>query len=467
MQPVNNSSDYVKAPASAYNCISVNGFIDNYNNQPQNILNDYAYNCGSGNLKPDVIAPSLNNGTSVSTPYIAGMIALLYQFKPSLSNSPELTKAILMGSCHEKCSKLLVGSTVSNLNETMYAGLTERQGAGIPNLYRMISMVSQHSYGRGVLNSNNGFELKGHYIQPKYKSSNINISMAYLQKNVPTSNTSGVIDDCDLKAKNNGTTLFSSAQNSSTEMIYHQLTSNDVYEIRIHRYSGQSSEIRFAFAWSTDKERFNANVEEEGVYYLRNKKSSLYLAKNTNNNKCVQNDYYDDLNYLWVMDYISSTGKYFIKNGALTSYGLCLGSVNSGSSYYVVDNTSSTVNPITVQYNESDGTYTFMQVVGGITYALGIHENSDSTGAYANWYPYSSNNEWQKWYLETANFRIGDVDYNGTIDNNDVLKIQSFDAGLLTLDNIQKYLADTNKTDSVNLSDVVLILQIIAEEQAF
>lgn len=125
----NSSDDYILNPASSYNCISVNGY-SYYNpvtNENEELLNNYSYKNGDGCLKPDIIAPSLNNGTSTSAPYITGMIALLYQYKPSLMSHPETVKAILMASCHKKCSKLYIdNSNIKSLNETMIQGITDK-----------------------------------------------------------------------------------------------------------------------------------------------------------------------------------------------------------------------------------------------------------------------------------------------------------------------------------------------------
>ena len=87
----------------------------------------------------------------------------------------------------------------------------------------------------------------------------------------------------------------------------------------------------------------------------------------------------------------------------------------------------------------NDKSYTFKQTVGNTTYALGINANSTSAGAYATWSPYSDTNESQKWLLETANYRIGDVNTDGVINND-----------------------DANKSDSINLADALTILQMIA-----
>ena len=461
----NDSSSYVINPASSYNCIAVNGFVDYYNNQPQELLNDYSYNHGYGCYKPDVIGPSLNNGTSTATPYIAGMIALMYQYKPSLAQRPELTKAILLSSCHRKCNKLLSGSTITDLTETMEQGLTDRQGAGIPDMYRMIGIVSQHTYGNGVLNANNSYEREVNFLQPTYNSSKINISMAYLQTNVPSGSTSGMKDDYDIAVTNNNSTAYSEKGNSSTEMVYKSLTNDSNYKLEIYKCSGQSTSVRYGFAWSTDNERFFNNRGEEGVYFLKNYKSELYLSRNTSNNKAYQTSYGTSLNNIWILDSLnSSSSSYSLKNANLLSSGLGLGTTISNTNYYALEGSSASVGSISVTYDYTTGTYTFKRTVNGSTYALGINGQSTSSGAYANWFPYSANNASQKWYLETANYRSGDANYNGVMQENDNTIALQYLSGLTTLsNNLQAYLLDANKDNIINVSDAILIAQLIAE----
>lgn len=458
----NYNSSFILNPSSAYNCIAVNGFDDEYNGQPQEYLHNYLYNNGNGCLKPDVIGPSLQNGTSTSTPYIAGMIALMYEYKPCLSAFPELSKAILMASCHRKCSKVESNNTLVPLYETMQQGLTDRQGAGIPDLYKMISIVSQHTYGNGILNSSNSYERVVHFVQPTYNSESINVSMAYLQNNVPTGSGPGMIDDYNLSVTNDNTTNTSSNTNSSTEMVYSLLTSNDEYLLRIFKNSGQSSNIRYAYAWSTNNEHFDRSANDEGVYYLKNKKSAYYLTKNNYDNRCTQKSFSPSYKAIWVIDYVSSTNTYKVKNSYIKSYGLCLDTVINGNNYYAVDNSTTTVNPITVSRNDNDGTYSFKQTINGVTYALGVYLNSTSQNATVCWSPYSSYNESQRWYLEAANYRIGDVCFDSVINNSDVYAIQSYDAGLNSLNNLEMYLADVNKNDIVTIADAVALSQILA-----
>lgn len=460
----NDSSSYINSPSSAYNCIAVNGFIDTYNNQAQELVNNYSYNNGNGCLKPDVLGPSLNNGTSTATPYIAGMIALMYQYKPSLAAHPELTKAILLSSCHRKCDKLLSGSTVVDLSETMWQGITDRQGAGIPDMYRMISIVSQHTYGNGVLSSNNSYEREVNFIQPTYNSANINVSMAYLQTNVPSASTSGVKDDYDISITNNNSTSYSNKSNSSTEMIYKALTSSTNYKLRIYKYRGESESIRYGYAWSTDKERYFNNYGEEGVYLLKNYKSGLYLSRDTSTNQAFQTTYASSMNNIWILDSLTlNSSSYSLKNASVLSLGLGVGSSISSTNYYALEGSNASVNAITVTYDSKTGTYTFKQTINGSTYALGINGQSTSSGAYANWSPYSASNASQKWYIDAGNYRSGDTDCNGIMQENDRTLVLQYIVNTVSLtNNLQVYLADVNKDNVINISDAVFIAQIVA-----
>lgn len=461
----NTYSDYIMSPSTAYNCIAVNGFIDNYNGTSSNILNDYSYNNGDGCLKPDVVGPSLNNGTSTATPYIAGMIALMYQYKPSLAAFPELTKAILIGSCHQKCQKILLNGELSDHLEAMTSGLTNYQGAGIPNLYRMISIVSQHCYGNGSLSANNGYERDVHFVQPSNNSSYINVSMAYLQTNVPTDTASGVKDDCDLELKNNSITSRSSKATSSTEMIYKKMSSDSDYTMKIYKYSGKSTKIKYAYAWSTDTDIYYPSTEMDGMYLLQNYNSNMYLSLNTSNSKAYQDSFDNAVNSKWILSVSSATsGTYWAKNASTSGRGIGVGSAISNNNYYALDDSTSATSPITLQFNKDSGTYTLKRIVNGATYALGISNNSTASGAYANWQPYSANNKSQKWYLETINTRPGDINLDGNINNTDVTLLNKYLSGSVSLSgNMQKYMADVNRDGEINSLDAVLLQQILLE----
>lgn len=459
----NSYTNYIINPSSSYNCIAVNGFIDSCNGESVNVLNDYSYKHGSGCFKPDVVGPSLNNGTSTATPYIAGMIALMYQYKPSLSAFPEATKAILIGSCHEKCQKLLLNGTLTNHTELMTSGLTDYQGAGIPNLYRMICIVSQHCYGNGVLNANNSYERYVHFTQPKYDSSYINVSMAYLQTNVPTDTASGIKDDYNLELTNNGVTSKSNKSISSTEMIYKAMSPDSAYSMRIYKFSGQSSEVKYAYAWSTDADVYYPSTEMDGMYLLKNYNSGMYLSLNSSDYKAYQTSFDNIINLNWILDIDSvSNGTYWLENASTYNNGIGLGNAISNNNYYAVDGSSSATTAIILQFNKDSGTYTFKRTVNGSTYALGIASSSITSGAYANWQPYSVNNKSQKWYLETINTRPGDVNLDGIINNTDFIRLNQYLAGIIIFTgNLQQYNADINRDGIINSLDSTLLQQIL------
>lgn len=450
----NDNYGLIQNPASAYNCIAVNGFVDSYSGLA---VNDYSYDHGNGCFKPDVLGPSLNNGTSTATPYIAGMIALLYQYKPSLKVNPELTKAILLASCHKKCRYILYSGNTLGLEdytETIENGITDRQGAGIPDMYTMISIASQHTYGKGELTAENNFERKIKMVQPKYFSTKLNVSMAYLQTNV----SNGVVDNCDLSVTG---AQPSNLSNSSTEMVYCDLSDSPDYEIHIYKQSGNSPYIRYGYAWSTNNDRFVNSYKEEGVYYLKNYKSKCYLQRNVSNNRAYQSSINSNSsNRKWILDGSSYSYFYSIKNANILSNGLGKGSA-IGSNYYAIEGNSASVAPIIISYN-IDGTYTFKMTINGSIYALGIQNQSVSDNAYAVWTPYNLNDNSQKWYLETVNYRAGDVNYDGMLTATDSnLLLQYLGDNTVFTKNIQLFLADADKDNIIDISDVALLTQFI------
>lgn len=68
----------------------------------------------------------------------------------------------------------------------------------------------------------------------------------------------------------------------------------------------------------------------------------------------------------------------------------------------------------------------------------------------------------QKWYFERMNYRKGDVNADGYFNSADISSIQKYLAGYVSLDNVQKYLADANRNGNVNVNDVTKIQNILA-----
>lgn len=455
---------YILNPSSAYNCIAVNGFSHyNYadgNNTKENVLNCYSYKHGNGCLKPDVVADSLNRGTSTAAPFITGMIALLYQYKPNLKTHPEAVKAILLASCHEKCSKYDDGNNnILNSNETMEQGLTDRQGAGIPNMYRMISIVAQHSYGYGSLNSSNNYQREVQILQPKYGATNMNVSMAYLQTNVNAENTSNC-DDYDITLSNSAFSSKKSStnSNSSTEMIYTPLVSNNNYKLTIKKYRGTMENVRYGYAWSTDNTSFYPTRYEEGLYYIKNVKSGKYLTMNNNTMNATQSDFTGASSQCWVLNVDSRVLRYYLQSADGTEKNLEIGNLITGEYYKAIGSSDSTTMYL---FNNNDGTFSFERYTTN-GYRLGVYNNS-LNNADASWYKRDLSNLSQQWYLEPVGYKRGDVNMDGSITKSDAdlaLNIYSSLSTGSNVTNIKKYLADYDGDGTLTPSDASAILSL-------
>lgn len=60
----------------------------------------------------------------------------------------------------------------------------------------------------------------------------------------------------------------------------------------------------------------------------------------------------------------------------------------------------------------------------------------------------------QKWRLEKANYKLGDVNMDGYINNADVVYLQHYLVGDESLSDAQRYLADFNQDGSIDINDV-------------
>lgn len=458
----NPASDFVSNVASSFNCISVNGYVCKIPDTTisEEILNNYSYDSGDGCIKPDVISPSLNGGTSNAAPFICGIVALLYQYKPSLEAHPEVVKSILLASCHRKCLRLYIdANNIQNLTETMAQGLTDRQGAGIPDIYIMISIVARHSYGFGELNSGNNYNRKVNIIQPKYGATNINVSMAYLHTNVPV-NQPTYCDDYDISLSNANYNNPKESLNSvsSTEMIYANLSNDSKYELEIKKYTGSMTNVKYGYAWSTDNTVFYPYTGEEGIYFLKNVNSGKYLTMYDSILKAYQTDFSNTNSQIWILkkDLVSNNYRLISANG--NDKNLEIGDIILGSYHYAIGSNTSTA--MTLSIND-DGTTIFKRQNGSYLYGLGIYNNSSSSYSSASWYPLNSSNKSQQWYLEAVEYKKGDVNRDGILSYADaslVLTIYSHLAtGNDTSNNLDKYLADYNNDGYVDAVDASAI----------
>lgn len=137
-----NQEVKISVPALAYNVITV-GAIDNNSTSTttdDSFCNYSDYDNGDGCEKPDILAQGNilgKQGTSFSAPYVSGVVALMLELRPSLAVYPHIVKAILLASCHHKAS------STTTPTETMAHGITDKQGAGIVDVYRALVLPAE------------------------------------------------------------------------------------------------------------------------------------------------------------------------------------------------------------------------------------------------------------------------------------------------------------------------------------
>ncbi|MBQ4569907.1 MAG: S8 family serine peptidase [Ruminococcus sp.] len=482
-----NSDDFkrVVSPAMGHNVIAVGAFNDNntvnLNDDvlwgDSNYINRKTSSASIGCEKPDVIISHniLSGGTSSATPVLTGIIANIIELKPSLAVYPSVIKAIVLASCHRK-----VGSSNDNEPiETMVQGITERQGAGVPDAFIMASIVSQGTYGVGRFNSSSTQAIR-RFMLPMGNTSNdptnMNVSVTWLKENNfddgVSHNSSTSLDpgddvNLDLYIYRYNQLVGSSKigtvndKKSSTEMAYVPLSSSQWnYEIRILKASTTTETVRYGYAYSTDKS-YIAPTSEEGIYYIRNYYSDKYLTLNSNNEAVMENFTGGEAQQ-WVIK--GTPGHYelcpaFANEETKINFGAKVGS----NPYYKAVVGSGNIN-LSMRSWETDislepDAYLFTSVSGGSNNILSY---TSSTGVFVRSTGAPVINSYRMWVLEDINYRPGDMDYNGILDVTDATKIGLYIAGSGTYKNIQSVLLDFNCDGVVNVTDTTDLKKHIA-----
>ncbi len=462
-----NEAGKICIPAMAFNAITVGGFDNNSTTltSDDTIYNSSNYNNGDGCEKPDLLAQAYvfgEEGTSLSAPYVSGVIALMLELRPSLAAYPHIVKAILLASCHHKAT--------STPAETMSPdGITDKQGAGVVDIYRALSIAGRGNYGvrsipAGTINTDIRFT-----VPSLYGATGMNVSIAWLKNNTVSGDhnvegnaNAGANTDLNLTVLKNGTTVGTSElDNSSTEMVYITSPTAAIYTARINREDSSTEAVKVAYAWSFDEEQFQYSGDFEGVFYLKNKQSGYYL------------DYLSSTGYTqkpisvgdtqkWVV-WQSSNGYYTIKPFSGNTECIDINTLVSGK-YYSINFESSDVADISIQMN-NDGSVTVNNVTGGSQYLLSVLNNSTSANAQIVWKKFDSISDVelsQCWYLEPICYQVGDVDMNGQIAAADSRTALNYSAGSTSygdMTNIKEYLTDANSDGLITAADSRLILR--------
>lgn len=452
-----NDNGVIGDPGLAYNPITVGGF---FNQGTTDTTDDIMYELSNydsmtGCRKPDFVSPQVdygvesgNTGTSYAAPFVTGVVALLFQLRPSLKAQPEAVKAIMTASCHRK-----VLPANNDSIETMANGITNHQGAGAVDPYLAVAIAGSGNYGIRTL-GNTETQNSINFYQPMYGSTGLNVSIAWSVENNENI-TRGPDINLDLRLLRNGKQVaISECENSSSEMVY--VTPSDSeknYEIRVERSSQTENTVKYAYAFSVNKSRYQYTDVNEGFYYLRNKATGKYLSVSPNGIIQLNNFNGQD------------TQKWLIYDGTIydfsTSQKVTVGDVLSGI-YKKIVLTPLDAETIlcydNITENESDGTVSISDT--SKTIFLGVYSNSNVSGAQGTWVSTTNPSDYQKWILESVVYQKGDVTKDGVINSSDALKVLNYSTEQEIPTDIEKFLADVNGDGSINSSDSIKVLNI-------
>ncbi len=226
--------------------------------------------------KPDLIVAMdddfINFGaTSAGAPVVSAIVAMMMDLEESLKGNPEVIKAILMASCHEKATQSTADEASGIAQETMEEGLTLKQGAGVINALRAMNIVAFGTYGYTfTIPDYNIYTVENFNLNSQvYGNSNtvypVNVSIAWLRNNTTITDELGDITielgnryeiDLQVVATNqNGTsTKISDKTNAGKQMVFFSNPDLDTqYSIKVswNQYSNiNRTNLNFAYAYS-------------------------------------------------------------------------------------------------------------------------------------------------------------------------------------------------------------------------
>lgn len=219
-------TDYVSSPAIGYNVLAVGASSSN------NSISEYSCYKTHGVSKPNLVAPgeyripntiSSNDvivGTSYASPLVAGIVALLMEYKPALKTYPELLTCILSASAKE----------MPNYPSNEASGLNSKAGAGIVNFEAAKTLVD--SYLTVHTSTGDAPGVKKNYSIGLKKGQTIQVSMVHLN----SGNYNGTANSMNyyklyIKDILTGEIVVSASSNSNAQFLRYKSPKLGFYQI--------------------------------------------------------------------------------------------------------------------------------------------------------------------------------------------------------------------------------------------
>lgn len=204
---------------------------------------------------------------------------------------------------------------------------------------------------------------------------------------------------------------------------------------------------------------------QEGIYYLRSKNASAGVyagvkSSQTSKKTIESQTKTGDLSQQWILRYSQTLGCYQITNGAADpEYKMARGT-RDASSHAELSMNNTGIQDVSFTPN-SDGSYLITSEDSTGKYCLlSTSKQAGSTMIWTGSVNIASNTSW---YLEPADFQLGDANMDGSFDIRDVTLTRQYISGDNALNSSQLYLADFNGDGSVNISDITDMQLLLAD----